>query len=63
VLKSAKEMWDVFKTTHKGDRVTKITKWMIEMELGRFTLNKGEELQAMSLQETPKFSWAENPRK
>jgi hypothetical protein len=25
-LKSAKEIWDVLKTTHKGDEVTKITK-------------------------------------
>jgi hypothetical protein len=43
-LKSAKEIWDVLKTTHEGDRVTKITKReTIEGELGRFTLNKGEE--------------------
>jgi hypothetical protein len=26
-LKSAKEIWDVLKTTHEGDEVTKITKW------------------------------------
>jgi hypothetical protein len=33
-LKSAKEIWDVLKTTHEGDEVTKITKWeMIEGEL------------------------------
>jgi predicted ATPase len=25
-LKSAKEIWDVLKTTHEGDEVTKITK-------------------------------------
>jgi hypothetical protein len=31
---------------HEGDEVTKITKWeMIEGELGRFVLNKGEEPQ------------------
>jgi hypothetical protein len=33
-LKSAKEIWDVLKTAHEGDRVTKITKReMIEGEL------------------------------
>jgi hypothetical protein len=26
-LKSAKEIWDVLKTTQEGDEVTKITKW------------------------------------
>jgi hypothetical protein len=47
-LKSAKEIWDVLKTAHEGDEVTKITKCeMIEGELGRFVLNKGEEPQAM----------------
>jgi hypothetical protein len=47
-LKSAKEIWDVLKTTHEGDEVTKITKWeTIEGELGRFILNQGEEPQAM----------------
>jgi hypothetical protein len=40
-LKSAKEIWDVLKTAHEGDEVTKITKWeMIEGELGRFMLNQ-----------------------
>jgi hypothetical protein len=48
VLKNAKEIWDVLKTAHEGDEVTKITKReTIEGELGRFVLNKGEELQAM----------------
>jgi hypothetical protein len=47
-LKSAKEIWDVLKTAHKGDEVTKITKRKtIEGELGRFVLNKGEEPQVM----------------
>jgi hypothetical protein len=47
-LKTAKEIWDVPKTTHEGDKVTKITKReTIEGELGRFVLNKGEEPQAM----------------
>jgi hypothetical protein len=47
-LKSAKEIWDVLKTTHEGDEVTKITKReTIEGELSRFVLNKGEEPQTM----------------
>jgi hypothetical protein len=47
-LKSAKEIWDVLKTAHEGEEVTKITKReTIEGELGRFVLNKGEEPQAM----------------
>jgi hypothetical protein len=47
-LKSAKEIWDVLNTAHKGDEVTKITKHKtIEGELGQFILNKGEEPQAM----------------
>jgi hypothetical protein len=47
-LKNAKEIWDVLKTAHEGDDVTKITKHKtIEGELGRFVLNKGEEPQAM----------------
>jgi hypothetical protein len=47
-LKSAKDIWDVLKTTHEGDEVTKITKReTIEGELGRFILNQGEEPQAM----------------
>jgi hypothetical protein len=47
-LKSAKEIWDVLKTAHEGDEVTKITKQeTIEGELGRFMLHQGEEPQAM----------------
>jgi hypothetical protein len=47
-LKSAKEIWDVLKTAHEGDEVTKITKReTIEGELSRFVLSKGEEPQAM----------------
>jgi hypothetical protein len=47
-LKIAKEIWDVLKTAHEGDEVTKITKMeTIEGELGRFMLNQGEEPQAM----------------
>jgi hypothetical protein len=47
-LKSSKEIWDVLKTVHEGDEVTKNSKHkMIEGELRRFILNKGEEPQAM----------------
>jgi hypothetical protein len=47
-LKSVKEIWDVLKTAHEGDEVTKITKReTIKGELGRFVLNNGEEPQAM----------------
>jgi hypothetical protein len=47
-LKTAKKIWDVLKTAHEGDEVTKITKRaMIEGELSRFILNQGEEPQAM----------------
>jgi hypothetical protein len=47
-LKSAKEIWDVLKTAHERDEVTKITKReTIEGELGRFRLNQGEDPQAM----------------
>jgi hypothetical protein len=47
-LKSAKEIWDVLKTAHEGDEVTKITKReTIEGELGRFVLHQGEEPQEM----------------
>jgi hypothetical protein len=46
-LKNSKEIWDVLKTAHEEDKVTKITKReTIEGELGRFVLNKGEEPQA-----------------
>jgi hypothetical protein len=47
-LKSAKDIWDVLKTAHEEDEVTKITKReTIEGELGRFMLHQGEEPQAM----------------
>jgi hypothetical protein len=47
-LKSSKEIWDMLKTAHEGDEVTKITKReTIEGELGRFMLNQREEPQAM----------------
>jgi hypothetical protein len=47
-LKSAKEIWDILKTVHEGDEVTKFTKReTIKGELGRFVLNKEEESQGM----------------
>jgi hypothetical protein len=47
-LKNAKEIWDVLKTAHERDEVTKITKReTFKGELSRFVLNKGEEPQAM----------------
>jgi hypothetical protein len=47
-LKSAKEIWDVLKTAHEGDEVTKITKReTVEGELDRFMLHQGEDPQAM----------------
>jgi hypothetical protein len=47
-LKSAKEIWDVLKTAHEGDELTKITKReTIEGELGQFVFNQGEEPKAM----------------
>jgi hypothetical protein len=47
-LKSAKEIWDILKTAHEGDEVTKITKReTTEGELDRFVLHQGEEPQAM----------------
>jgi hypothetical protein len=47
-LKKAKKIWNILKTAHEGDEVTKITKQeTIEGELSRFVLNKGEEPQAM----------------
>jgi hypothetical protein len=47
-LKTTKEIWDILKTAHEGDEVTKITKReTIEGELDRFVLNQGEESQAM----------------
>jgi hypothetical protein len=47
-LKTTKEIWDILKTAHEGDEVTKITKReTIEGELSRFVLNQGEEPQVM----------------
>jgi hypothetical protein len=42
-LKSAKEIWDVLRTAHEGDEVTKITKHeTIEGKLGRFLFSTKE---------------------
>jgi hypothetical protein len=47
-LKTTKQIWNVLKTAHEEDEVTKITKRETnEGELGRFILNQGEEPQAM----------------
>ena len=47
-LKNAKENWDILKTAHEGDEVTKITKReTLEGELDRFILNQEEEPQTM----------------
>jgi hypothetical protein len=47
-LKSTKEIWDMLKTAHEGDEVTKITnRETIEGELGPFMLHQGEEPQVM----------------
>jgi hypothetical protein len=47
-LESAKDIWDMLKTAHEGDEVTRITKReTIKVELGRFMLHQGEEPQAM----------------
>jgi hypothetical protein len=48
-LQSIKEIWDTLKTMHEGDMITKVTKMeLIEGELGRFTINKGEGPREMS---------------
>lgn len=44
----AKKIWDTLKTAHEGDKVTKITRMeLIEGELKRFAINKGEGPQEM----------------
>jgi hypothetical protein len=61
-LKNAKEIWDVLKTMHEGDEVTKITKReTIEGELGRFVLNKGEESQALYNRLKTRVNQVRNP--
>jgi hypothetical protein len=42
-LETTKDIWDVLKTSHEGDEVTKIAKKeTIEGDLGQFVLNHGE---------------------
>jgi hypothetical protein len=61
-LKSAIEIWNVLKTAHEGDKITKITKReTIEGELGRFVLNRGEEPQVMYNRLLEAFFFAEGP--
>jgi hypothetical protein len=62
-LKNAKEIWDVLKTAREGNEVTKITKrGIIEGELGRFVLNKGEEPQAMYIRHKAMVNQVRNLR-
>jgi hypothetical protein len=43
-LDSAKQIWDTLKISHEGNDATKITKMeLVEGELGRFAMIKGEE--------------------
>jgi hypothetical protein len=43
-LNNAKEIWDTLKISHEGNDATMITKMeLVECELGRFTLIRGEE--------------------
>jgi hypothetical protein len=46
-LKSTKEIWDVLKTAHEGDEVTKITKRETIKGSSVDSCNQGEEPQAM----------------
>jgi hypothetical protein len=58
-LKSVKEIWDILKTAHEGDEVTKITKReTIEGELGRFMLHQGEDPQ-VSVFRNPGGPWTD----
>jgi hypothetical protein len=53
-LENAKDIWDVLKTVHEGDEVTRITmRETIKGELGRFMLNQGEEPQACTTGSRP----------
>jgi hypothetical protein len=43
-LDNAKQIWDTLKISHKGNDATVITKMeLVEGELGRFTMIRGEE--------------------
>ena len=42
-LENIKEIWDTINMTHEADNITKITKMeLLEGDLGRFTMLKGE---------------------
>jgi hypothetical protein len=43
-LDNAKEIWDTLKISHEGNDITMITNMeLVEGELGRFTMKRGEE--------------------
>jgi hypothetical protein len=43
-LDNTKEIWDTLKISHEGNDITMITKMeMVEGELGRFAMKRGEE--------------------
>jgi hypothetical protein len=43
-LDNAKDIWDTLKISHEGNNITMITKMeLVEGELGRFTMKRGEE--------------------
>jgi hypothetical protein len=43
-LDNAKQIWDTLKISHEGNDATMITKMeLVESELGRFTMIRGEE--------------------
>jgi hypothetical protein len=43
-LDTAKEIWDTLKITREGNDITMITKMeLVDGELGRFTIKRGEE--------------------
>jgi hypothetical protein len=47
-LESVKDIWDTLKAPHEGDKITNITKIeLLEWELGRFAMPKGEGIQEM----------------
>jgi hypothetical protein len=44
-LDNAKQIWDTLKISHEGNDATMITKMeLVEGELGRFAMKRGEEL-------------------
>jgi hypothetical protein len=47
-LDNAKEIWDTHKISHYGNDITMITKMeLVEGELGRFAMKRGEETTEM----------------